>query len=214
MKSDNPKSGFYEAETTRTLDANGGNPSCNQGGMAVVALEGNGARPSHKGSGYSEEDVSFTLNATEQHAVAHPVYHSSKASFHTSFSDNGISDTLVATDYKDPPTVTEDPYYIVRRLTPTECARLQGFPDWWCSALKTEEPAEEDIAFRREVFETHRLVTGSASKPKTDRQIVKWLKDPHTDSAEYKLWGNGVALPCVHFVLAGIRWAAELDPQA
>ncbi len=33
MKSDNPKSGFYEAETTRTLDANGGNPSCNQGGM-------------------------------------------------------------------------------------------------------------------------------------------------------------------------------------
>lgn len=251
MKSDNPKSGFYEAETTRTLDANGGNPSCNQGGMAVVALEGNGARPSHKGSGYSEEDVSFTLNATEQHAVAygidrstcgqgqttkfapsideeieptiiargpggvaHPVFHSSKASFHTTFSDNGVSDTLVATDYKDPPTVTEDPYYIVRRLTPTECARLQGFPDWWCSALETEEPSEEDIEFWREVFETHRLVTGSASKPKTDRQIVKWLKDPHTDSAEYKLWGNGVALPCVHFVLSGIRWAAALDPQA
>ena len=33
MKSDNPHSGFYEAETTRTLDGNGGNPSCNQGGM-------------------------------------------------------------------------------------------------------------------------------------------------------------------------------------
>ena len=43
MKSDNPNSGFYKADTTRTLDANGGNPSCNQGGMAVVALEGNGA---------------------------------------------------------------------------------------------------------------------------------------------------------------------------
>jgi DNA (cytosine-5)-methyltransferase 1 len=36
MLSDNPKSGFYEAETTRTLDANGGSPVCNQGGMAVV----------------------------------------------------------------------------------------------------------------------------------------------------------------------------------
>ena len=36
MKSENPKSGFYEAETSRCLDANGGNPTCNQGGMAVV----------------------------------------------------------------------------------------------------------------------------------------------------------------------------------
>ena len=247
MKSDNPNSGFYKADTTRTLDANGGNPSCNQGGMAVVALEGNGARPSHQGCGYSEEDVSFTLNATEQHgvaygldraaynqgenakfapcieseveppmvargpgAVAHPVYSTSKNSYHTQ-AEEDIVNTLVATDYKDPPTVTEEPYYIVRRLTPTECARLQGFPDWWCSALGTDEPSEEDVAFWREVFETHRAVTGSASKPKTDAQIMKWLKDPHADSAEYKLWGNGVALPCVCFVLAGIVYYNQLQ---
>ena len=246
MKSYNPNSGFYKADTTRTLDANGGNPSCNQGGMAVVALEGNGARPSHQGCGYSEEDVSFTLNATEQHgvaygldraaynqgenakfapcieseveppmvargpgAVAHPVYSTSKNSYHTQ-AEEDIVNTLVATDYKDPPTVTEEPYYIVRRLTPTECARLQGFPDWWCSALGTDEPSEEDVAFWREVFETHRAVTGSASKPKTDAQIMKWLKDPHADSAEYKLWGNGVALPCVCFVLAGIVYYNQL----
>ncbi len=247
MKSDNPNSGFYKADTTRTLDANGGNPSCNQGGMAVVALEGNGARPSHQGRGYSEEDVSFTLNATEQHgvaygidraaynqgqgakfnpcieseleppmvargpgAVAHPVYSTSKNSYHTT-AEEDIVNTLVATDYKDPPTVTEEPYYIVRRLTPTECARLQGFPDWWCADLGTEEPSEEDVAFWREVFETHRAVTGSASRPKTDAQIVKWLKDPHADSAEYKLWGNGVALPCVCFVLAGIVYYNQLQ---
>jgi DNA (cytosine-5)-methyltransferase 1 len=36
MKSDNPHSGIYEADTTRTLDLNGGNPACNQGGMMVV----------------------------------------------------------------------------------------------------------------------------------------------------------------------------------
>lgn len=36
MKSQNPHSGIYEADTTRTLDLNGGNPACNQGGMAVV----------------------------------------------------------------------------------------------------------------------------------------------------------------------------------
>ena len=36
MKSPNPQSGIYEADTSRTLDLNGGNPSCNQGGIAVV----------------------------------------------------------------------------------------------------------------------------------------------------------------------------------
>lgn len=67
MKSSNPNSGIYEAETSRTLDNNGGNPACNQGGMIV--LEGNGSRPSHKGDGFSESDVSYTLNSTEHHAV-------------------------------------------------------------------------------------------------------------------------------------------------
>ena len=55
MKSSNPHSGIYEADTSRTLDCNGGNPTCNQGGVCVVALEGNGARPSHQGDGYSTE---------------------------------------------------------------------------------------------------------------------------------------------------------------
>ena len=247
MKSPNPHSGIYEAETSRTLDGNGGNPSCNQGGMAVVALEGNGARPSHKGSGYSKDNVSFTLNATEQHgvaygidratynmgqnaqfgiaveeeveptmvakgpgAVAHPVYTTSKNSYHTE-AEEDVANTLVATDYKDPPTVSEEPYYIVRRLTPTECARLQGFPDWWCDDLGTDEPTDEDVAFWREVFETHRKVVGTSSKPKTDAQIIKWLKNPHADSAEYKLWGNGVALPCVHFVLSGIVYYSQFE---
>lgn len=54
MKSSNPHSGIYEADISRTLDSNGGNPSCNQDGIAVVALEGNGARASHKSCGYSE----------------------------------------------------------------------------------------------------------------------------------------------------------------
>ena len=36
MKSANPHSGIYEADTSRTLDLNGGSPACNQGGMAVV----------------------------------------------------------------------------------------------------------------------------------------------------------------------------------
>ena len=104
-----------------------------------------------------------------------------------------------------------EPEYTVRRLTPTECARLQGFPDWWCADLGTESPTEEEIAFWRDVFATHARVTGGSAKPKTDKQIVRWLRDPHTDGAEYRLWGNGIALPVVYFVLAGIVWAKEKD---
>ena len=209
MMSDNPHSGFYEADTSRCLDANGGDPSCNQGGIAVVAIEGNGSRPSHRGDGYKETDAMYTLNATEQHGVA---YSSSKASFFTS-AEKELANTLVATDYKDPPIVNDedDADYIVRRLTPTECARLQGFPDWWCDDLATQEPTQADIDYWKEVFETHRKVMGTSSKPKSESQIIKWLKDPHSDSAEYKMWGNGVALPNVFFVLSGIVWASGLE---
>ena len=69
MKSENPHSGYYEASTSRTLDNNGGNPCCNQGGMVV--LEGNGSRASHKGDGYKESETMFTLNTVEQHGVCY-----------------------------------------------------------------------------------------------------------------------------------------------
>lgn len=279
MKSNNPNSGFYEAETSRTLDANGGNPTCNQGGIAVI--EGNGSRPSHKGDGYKESDIMYTLNATEQHAVAfadihatlsandgpkgpssqmmknpeenfvgepsygigrpamnqgynasfsfqieeeveptlvaagasgvaHPRFSSSKASFFTEANEE-CANTLVATDYKDPPIVNdgEDTDYIVRRLTPTECARLQGFPDWWCDELGIAEPTDEDIAKWREIFNTHAKAMGKTTKPKSDNQIRKWLQNPQSDSAEYKMWGNGMALPNVYFVLSGIMYYAQ-----
>ena len=76
MKSDNPNSGFYKAETSRTLDLNGGNPSCNQGGIAVVSIQGSmiGRKDENgpQGDGINE-DVSFTLNATDKHAVAYEI---------------------------------------------------------------------------------------------------------------------------------------------
>ena len=219
MKSDNPHSGFYEADTSRTLDANGGNPGCNQGGIAVVAVQGSmigrDDRNGPQGSGVNE-DVCFSLTGADRHAVAYPTYCTSKNS-HFTRAEEELANTLVATDYKDPPVVNDREQtecgrtveYIVRRLTPTECARLQGFPDWWCAGLETQEPTEDEITFWREVFETHRKIMGTASKPKTDRQLIKWLKNPHSDSAEYKMWGNGVALPNVYFVLSGIVYYAQ-----
>ena len=359
MMSDNPHSGFYEAETSRTLDRSGGDPTCNQGGLCicepVVCVDQGGgksnctvdeqvapplacthggapavaftqnqrdevrdlgetvgslsAQPGMKqqtfvaqpddvtvfhvnqrnelidlhgksgalmatrsdqmqtfvlqgnmigrkdengpqGDGINE-DVCFTLDATDRHAVCAPedVYAMTTGSFMRV--EENVSPTLMARDFKDPTTIAPVPHlndgvsgtvatgahpsgfngqdafndrlvidnpeaqstpvtYTVRRLTPTECARLQGFPDWWCRDLGTENPTEEEISFWRDVFETHRKLVTHAKKPKTEKQIRKWLADPYTDSAEYRIWGNGVALPCVYFVLSGIAWAAGL----
>ena len=234
MKSSNPHSGIYEADTSRTIDTSGGNPACNQGGMAVVVFAQNqrdevrdlgtkagciSAEPGMKQQTYvlqgnmigrSEgngpqgdginEDVSFTLNTVDRHAV----YTMTTGSFTQVEED--IAPTIMARDYKDPNAVCMGRGYTVRRLTPTECARLQGFPDWWCDGLGIE-PTTDDLRYWCDVFETHRRIVGGSSKPKSLKQITKWLRDPHSDAAEYKMWGNGVALPCVWFVLCGIVWA-------
>lgn len=205
MKSDNPHSGVYEADTSRTLDRGGGNPTCNQGGIAIVesyALQGSMIGREDKngpqGDGVNK-DVSFTLNTVDRHAV----YAMTTGSF--TQVEEETSPTIMARDYKDPNVVCSGIGYTVRRLTPTECARLQGFPDWWCADLGTEKPSDEGLNFWRKVFKTYSEVTGC--KMKSDKQIAKWLRDPHSDAAEYKMWGNGVALPCVWFVLCGIVWA-------
>jgi len=328
MMSDNPHSGFYEAETSRTLDRSGGDPTCNQGGICVVepvaftqnqrdevrnlgdksaalaaepgmkqqpfvaqpedvtafhvnqrnelidlhgksgalmatrsdqmqtfVLQGNmiGRKDENgpQGDGVNE-DVCFTLDATDRHAVCAPedVYAMTTGSFMRV--EENVSPTLMARDYKDPTTIAPAPHlnegvmgtvatgahpsgfngqdafndrlvidnpeaqptpvtYTVRRLTPTECARLQGFPDWWCRNLGTENPTEEELAFWTDVFETHRKIVTHAKKPKTEKQIRKWLADPYTDSAEYRIWGNGICLANAFFVLAGIAWCAGLE---
>ena len=231
MKSDNPKSGIYEAETSRTIDRNGTNPSANQGGMAVVSVQGSmiGRADKHaiaygidraafnqeQNALYNfavEENLEPTIVAKGPGAVAAPTYCSSKASFFT-IAEEEKANTLVATDYKDPPVINDcsDVKYAVRRLTPLECCRLQGFPDWWCTGLETEEPTEEDIQFWTDVFETHRKIVGKAKKPKSEKQIIKWLKNPYSDSAEYKMWGNGVCLNNVLMVMYGIKWALNQD---
>jgi DNA (cytosine-5)-methyltransferase 1 len=94
--------------------------------------------------------------------------------------------------------------YTVRRLTPTECLALMNLPTDWCDGLETPEPTEEDIAFWSDVWETHRRIMGTSSRPKSRNQVVKWLSNPFSDSACYKLAGNGVVVRVAQWVLEGI----------
>lgn len=213
MKSTNPHVGFYEADTVRTLDANGGNPTCNQGGTAVVECP---AYSMTTGSFLQcSEDVAPTVLARDYkdpstvcYGIGRDTFNQGKnAKFNPTFAED-LQPTLVA---KGPGAIQRG--YTVRRLTPTECARLQGFPDWWCADLAIAEPTEADIAFWTQVWDTHRSIVNPGTKPKTEKQIRKWLADPHSDAAEYKMWGNGVCLNNVVFVLSGIVYCTQKDGQ-
>ena len=104
--------------------------------------------------------------------------------------------------------------YIVRRLTPRECCRLQGYPDGWTEQLGTERPTDEEIRYWAGVFGEWYRASGKTAKAPGRNRIVKWLRDPRTDSAEYKAYGNSVCVYCVFFVLAGIVWAEETEEDA
>lgn len=132
----------------------------------VYCLQGNGIDRADtagcNGKGL-KEDTSYTLNTIDRPAVTYLA--SGKQTVGTLMANASTklwlgNQEAFSGDYH----IVEkrQVQYIVRRLTPLECCRLQGFPDWW-----------EDGA------------NGS-------------------DSARYKMWGNGIALPCAADVMRRI----------
>ena len=202
MKSSNPHSGCRAVEISKTLDTTDPNPSKNQGEIAIV------------------EDV--TVQTYQK--VTGPLMANSHPGSYTG--QDAFSDMLVAgVDYRNftespelYPTLQAKPnggqslnysgavrtQYIVRRLTPTECARLQGFPDTWGYPDQKAEFTDEEYEFWLNVRNTHAEITGKATKEYTKQQMLTWYNKLHTDSSEYKMWGNGIALPCALYVMEGI----------
>ena len=309
MKSSNPHSGIYTATTSRTIDLNGGNPVCKQGGIAIVepvafaqnqrdevrdlgdkagALQaepgmkqqtfildniggqaeygresqvngtlrsgrlgaiaycydarGNGdgkiantitgdhnghisdytalacycidgdkigkaERAGGSGLGIRDGDKMYTLTAKD--AGTHAVTYATDVGFFNTCED--VSPTMLARMYKDPHLICyeEEPEYIVRRLTPTECARLQGFPDRWGDIPLKDTLTDEEYSFWLTVRNTHAAINGRTTKEYTKDQILKWYNKLHSDSAEYKMWGNGIALPNALYVMQGIAEAVN-----
>lgn len=240
MKSDNPHSGIYEADTSRTLDLNGGNPSCNQGGIAIVepiiytrgyggnvvldgvaptlearadtggnnqpiiCLQGNGIDRADtagcNGKGW-REGASYTLNTIDRPAV---VYQETAGPFcardYKGVGSQCVDEGKLVVRAVDCRNATEDivngalqsnsahslngnnvvrTRYIVRRLTPLECERLQGYPDGWTDIGEWVD-----------------------SNGKT-RQT--------SDAARYKALGNSIALPPWKWVLKRLCACYERD---
>ena len=97
--------------------------------------------------------------------------------------------------------------YRVRRLTPTECARLQGFPDNWGHPDPKETMTQQETDFWNAVRRTRAAIDGKQSKDMTPEQTARWYSKLHTDSSEYKMWGNAIAIPNAAYVLGRVAMA-------
>lgn len=131
---------------------------------------------------------------------------------------DGISRTLACGTHGSGPHLTKTiiftgKQYIVRRLTPTECARLQGFPDDWAIPDYKNDFTDEEYSFWLDVRNSFAAINGKTVKEYTKQQMLKWYNKLHSDSAEYKMWGNGVALPPTLYCMQGI-YDAIINNQA
>ena len=100
--------------------------------------------------------------------------------------------------------IVVEPQYIVRRLCPTECARLQGFQDKWGHPDHKDDFTDEEYAFWLKVRNDWATINGKTTKEYTKEQMLKWYNSLHTDSAEYEMWGNGICLQNALYVMEGI----------
>jgi DNA (cytosine-5)-methyltransferase 1 len=165
MKSNNPESGCNLVDVAKTIDTSGLNPACNQGGNAILqpvhrekkllnimaawpdhagcapipintqmALRGaTTSNTSREGVGVGGEgDPAFTLQAAHSHAVCAPTL-TSNGDAHSGFRDEH---GLIAQQMQ------------VRRLTPTECERLQGFPDGYTNVPHRGKPAADGNRYK------------------------------------------------------------------
>lgn len=153
----------------KCLDTSNGDPTKNQGGNVVVEKY---AANSSGGDIASTIDAHYYLGCgarggKEREFVAIAIDRAAfnqgeNAKFDMGVDTNGIAFSCVA---KGPGAVCYEETrtcYVVRRLTPLECCRLQGMPDWWCADV------------------------------------------PHSDAQEYRMWGNGMALPNALYIMEGL----------
>lgn len=179
----------------------------------IFALEGNGQRPSHKGDGFSEEDVSYTLNAVEHHAIAYRKKgHPQNAEEGQGLEETDTTDTLNVFDNSE-------------KRTPTMVLENHGqdgrigirkdnvFGTMQTNGGGNHEPMviEDMVARRLTPLECTRL----QGFPDGWVDIGDWVDSKgklHKDSdgPKYKALGNSIALPFWEWMMKRIK---EHDPE-
>ena len=181
----------------------------------TICLQGNAIDRSDtagcNGKGWNDK-TAYTLNTIDRPAVKFSIQGFGD------YKDSRVASTLRACGFKNGNVRVVDVSdgqskplrkYIIRRLMPTECARLQGFPDGWGHIVKKQSFTSDEYKFWLNVRNIHAAINGKTVKDYTEAQMVKWYNKLHTDSAEYKMWGNGIALPPALYCMQGIQDALE-----
>jgi len=211
MKSNNPNTGIHETEKAKTLDLNGGNPACNQGGVMIV--ETNIDKPTTYANNaydkWAENNVSSTLRAAGGvygggsesliiQSESHLIYPDKTGSLMASgYSKLGTQEAM---NGMYPVTENEENMKSVRRLTPMECERLQGFPDGW-----TDIPGASDSA-------RYKALGNSIALP-----FWKHLAYRFADIGDVETIGSlfdGIGGFPLSFEEAGVKtlWTSEIEP--
>ena len=198
MKSANPNSGIYEAESTRTLDNNGGNPACNQGGMMVVQTYRKQAHPmnAEQGQGWEQTDTADTLN----------VYDNTEARTPVAVVEDCVYDARGNGSGKISPTLTGDHQNRVTDYTAVMAANIRNFcEDKVNGALQANAYHNNNSNNTvRQGTIVRRLTPGECTAlqgfPAGWVDIGDWVdtkgkKHKESDSCKYKALGNSIAIP-------------------
>ena len=149
MKSSNPHSGIYEADTSRTIDQNGGNPACNQGGIAVVQSLYENHPADSRVTGPQDVCPTVTRRWGTGGNNVPPVHTYSTQSYaEVKESEQGASLRASGGAYGGGSENYVVQKYIVRRLTPLECERLQGYPDGWTALDHEDKPVSDTQRYK------------------------------------------------------------------
>lgn len=113
----------------------------------------------------------------------------------------------------------QTPDWVVRRLIPLECGRLQGFPDGWAEIAPLT--SLDEIPFWREVYARDCEIKGKrpsqkimrADSRESDWALMRWHDELHSMAAEYAMWGNGMALPNALFFVKSAFRELEKHPR-
>lgn len=207
MKSPNPNSGCREVEIAKTLDTTSPDPSKNQGGIAILDM-------SHANDVIREcGDVVPTLQSRmgtggNQVPLAYGV-------------GNGQLNEAqcMATEKAQTLNTMHDAQAVmqnmaVRRLTPLECERLQGFPDGWTDiGAWTDEKGK----LHKESSDSarYRALGNSIALPPWKWVLKRLCAQYERDATLGSLFDGLGGFPLLWMQLNGwnsVKWASEIEP--
>lgn len=230
MKSPNPKSGCREVNTARTLDTTSPDPSKNQGGIAILNMshandvirECGSVVPtlqSRMGTGGNQVQLTYQKVTGTLSPGAHAGSYNGQDAYNDMLVvSSEISPSLRARGNdpcrSDMAAYVAGEHGIVRRLTPMECERLQGFPDGWTDIGAW---TDENGKLHKESSDSarYKALGNSIALPPWKWVLKRICAQYERDATLGSLFDGIGGFPLLWTQLNGwgsVKWASEIEP--